>query len=112
MQQYHTAWDPLTTVLSSFWVHFLSQSSNAPRFYIATNDFQGLPQEPGHISLSAGEMVEILQLGHGGWWHVRKCHSGEEGWAPAGFLTLASANEARAATAAKFNREALRETAC
>ena len=67
-------------------VHVFLQSPATRHFYAATAEFNGIEDEPGHLSIAIGDTVEVIQLAHGGWWKVRKVGTDEVGWVPASFL--------------------------
>ena len=60
------------------------QSPSNRQFCAVTADFRGT--EEGEVRFVVGDAVEVLQLGHGGWWEVRKVETNEIGWIPASYL--------------------------
>eukprot|EP00117_Sycon_ciliatum_P018017 scpid13901/ scgid3208/ len=63
---------------------FIVASPSNRQFCAVTADFRGT--EEGEVRFVVGDAVEVLQLGHGGWWEVRKVETNEIGWIPASYL--------------------------
>ena len=60
-----------------------SQNPDSRQFYTVTAEFK----ESEDLCFPEGTPVEVIQLGHGGWWAVRKVETNEFGWIPASYLS-------------------------
>ena len=60
------------------------QDIEYPQRYMALAAYQAV--ETGEVSLSEGDMIELIRMGSEGWWLVRNLATGRQGWTPANYL--------------------------
>ncbi|XP_057302038.1 guanine nucleotide exchange factor DBS-like [Hydractinia symbiolongicarpus] len=54
--------------------------------FVAIADYSAV--EESELSFNAGDLLNLIKEGDGGWWYCKDCKSLKEGWAPCGYLEI------------------------
>lgn len=54
--------------------------------FVAIADYTAV--EESELSFNAGDLLNLIKEGDGGWWYCKDCKSLKEGWAPFGYLEI------------------------
>ncbi|XP_014681378.1 PREDICTED: guanine nucleotide exchange factor DBS-like isoform X2 [Priapulus caudatus] len=76
-----------------------SQGESLP-LYVALADYMAI--DFGELSMTEGEMVEVVKLSEDGWWFVRSL-AGQSGWAPGSYLEPVNKRHSRTSTGSSID---------